>query len=271
MAAATPLIQRARSDDGLEIAYWSMGDGPPALVILPPALSDLKFEWRLPSLAGLYRALAAHFRVIRYDPRNCGQSARKVEDLSLGGFARDVDTVVRAVDVPQVALIAVGHAVDIALRYAIDFPERAVAIAIAAPGSSGLIARADEVFDLDDVVWAHTLATWIVPPALDAPDDVLGLLLHATDAGDRSRMFRAIGEWEAPDRLSEIRAPVMIVQWPENAMNDPSVAERIELGVPNATSESRGGQGQVCWDPDVDEVVAALASFVRQAWDARDE
>ena len=113
----------------MNIAYWTLGEGPPLLMVNFPRMSHLQLEWEVASLRKFYEGLAGRFRLIRYNTRNAGLSDRNVEPLQLGDFVRDVEAVVTACTDGPVALLAVGAA-PIAIQYAADSPERVSALII---------------------------------------------------------------------------------------------------------------------------------------------
>ena len=83
-AAAAPLqsvkvavprqnIQFCTASDGVNIAYASVGQGPP-LLKTANWLNHLEYDWQSPIWSHLLRDLAARYRLIRYDARGNGLS-----------------------------------------------------------------------------------------------------------------------------------------------------------------------------------------------------
>ena len=83
-----PPIQYARTDDGVNIAYWTLGEGPP-LLHLPPSISNIQQEWDIPPIRSWYERVARHHTLIRFDRRGCGLSDRHVARLDHGSAALD--------------------------------------------------------------------------------------------------------------------------------------------------------------------------------------
>ena len=73
-----PPIQYARTDDGVSIAHYAIGEGTPALVYLTPG-SHLEFEWEYPEQRAWLEALARNRKLVRLDHRGSGLSDREVE------------------------------------------------------------------------------------------------------------------------------------------------------------------------------------------------
>ncbi len=55
-----PRIQYAKTEDGVSIAYWTIGEGTP-LVHMPPAFTHIQLEWQFPELRHWYERRAARF------------------------------------------------------------------------------------------------------------------------------------------------------------------------------------------------------------------
>jgi pimeloyl-ACP methyl ester carboxylesterase len=90
---------RARSADGVEIAYTARGAGNLALVFIHGGLADRTF-WA-PQLDGL----ADRFRVVALDLAGHGESGRGRKAYTTGAWGEDVRAVVNALHLDRVVLI----------------------------------------------------------------------------------------------------------------------------------------------------------------------
>ncbi|HLF72021.1 MAG TPA: adenylate/guanylate cyclase domain-containing protein, partial [Dehalococcoidia bacterium] len=117
-------IHYATTSDGVGIAYWAMGDGPP--LVIPPILvsSHLELEWQIPSRRAVYETLARGTRVIRYDSRGMGMSQRDAIDFSVDAAVRDLDAVVDRLGLERFALLRMPSSGDLPFAYAARHPER---------------------------------------------------------------------------------------------------------------------------------------------------
>ncbi len=119
-----PHIQYAKTNDGVNIAYWTVGQGEP-LVCLPPLyFSHIVEEWRHDELGRWYQQLAGWRRVIRFDGRGMGLSDRDTEDGSVEGQVEDLRAVVDALDFQSFPLIAFGPRAAMASKPASNFRRR---------------------------------------------------------------------------------------------------------------------------------------------------
>ena len=100
-----PRIQYAKTEDGVSVAFYTMGEGQP-FVCLPPLLwSHLQLERQHPPLRAWYEQVARTRMLVRHDLRGQGLSERNVDDLSFEAFVDDVETVVDHLELEKFALL----------------------------------------------------------------------------------------------------------------------------------------------------------------------
>jgi pimeloyl-ACP methyl ester carboxylesterase/DNA-binding CsgD family transcriptional regulator len=115
-----PSIQYARTDDGVNIAYYSIGEGPPLVYLAP--ISHLEAEWRYPEQRAWLERLAEHHRLIRLDFRGSGLSDRDVQ-FEFPLLSVDVDAVVRKERLKRFAVFGGLSAAAAAILHASRFRE----------------------------------------------------------------------------------------------------------------------------------------------------
>jgi class 3 adenylate cyclase/pimeloyl-ACP methyl ester carboxylesterase len=117
-------VQYVTTEDGVGIAYWSLGDGVP--IVVPPVLttSHLEMEWQIPSRRAAYEALARGARVVRYDCRGMGMSQRDTIDFSMEAAQRDLGAIVDRLGFERFALLRLPSSGDVTFAYAANHPER---------------------------------------------------------------------------------------------------------------------------------------------------
>jgi len=128
-----PQIQYARADDGVSIAYTTIGDGPPVLyctghsISMRHALSDTAPD-------GLHsRAIAARTRFTTFDPPGIGASRRDVGDFSLDAQLRAIEAVAARVADDRFTLVGSNTGSVGAALYAARHPGRVRALACVSP------------------------------------------------------------------------------------------------------------------------------------------
>ena len=77
-----PRIQYAKTEDGVNIAYWTMGEGMP-LVHMPAPFSHLQLDWEVPEFRDWYERLARRRTLVCFDNRGGGLSDPDLTDVSI--------------------------------------------------------------------------------------------------------------------------------------------------------------------------------------------
>lgn len=159
---SAPHIRYCRSFDGAEIAYAVSGDGPPVL-LLPSWLTHLEAQWRSVAWRPWLDALSQGYRLIRYDPRGCGLSDRRIDDLSFDSWVRDLDALVEATGLKTFSLVGICQGGPIAIDFASRHPERIERLVLFGTYARGRNRRSAPVepekarvmLEMMEVGWAH--------------------------------------------------------------------------------------------------------------------
>jgi proline iminopeptidase len=113
-----------RAEDGCRLWTAETGGGAPLILCHGgPGLWDM-FGSLADSLAG---SLAGDVRVVRWDQRGCGRSERR-GPYSVARSVADLDAVRAALGVDRVAVLGHSWGATLALRYALDHPDRVSAL-----------------------------------------------------------------------------------------------------------------------------------------------
>ena len=128
----------ATTTDGVRIAYVSVGDGSP-LVFASNIFGDATaYRGGFPHVREVTdRLVQLGWRVIRYDHRGMGASDRGVTDLGLAARVRDLEAVVRAVNLGRFALGGVDVGAATAVAYAVEHPAAVSHLLLLSPWTSG--------------------------------------------------------------------------------------------------------------------------------------
>ena len=119
-----PQVQYARTSDGVSIAFWTIGEGVPLVVMPFIPWNHVQLEWRQPDTRRWYETLAENRRVVRYDVRGTGMSDRDAVDFSMQAMVRSVEAVVARAGLEKFAISATVMGVLIAVTYAVAWPKR---------------------------------------------------------------------------------------------------------------------------------------------------
>lgn len=121
---ASPAMRYATTPDGLKLAYWAIGSGPPLIVMPAFFCQHLEREWAWEQRRQNYEILASHFTVIRFDGRGLGLSDRSRQSLAPEALLSDIEVIADALELPRFALLAERITVPLALTYAATYPKR---------------------------------------------------------------------------------------------------------------------------------------------------
>jgi len=122
-----PAIRYAPTADGVSVAYYDEGHGAPLAVLPTIPWSNIQAEF---SHFGFHPALAASFRLLRYDVRGAGLSQRDVTDFSLDALQLDLDAVLTRAGVDRVSLYGEANSAKIVLGYAAAHTERVEGVVV---------------------------------------------------------------------------------------------------------------------------------------------
>src|SRR5215210_1897011 len=116
-------IKFCTTDDGVRIAYATVGEGPP-LVKVANWLSHLQFDWLSPVWRHWLLGLSRYHQVVHYDARGCGLSDWDVDEFSVDAWVRDLETVVEALGLERFPLLGISQGGPVGFAYAVRHPEK---------------------------------------------------------------------------------------------------------------------------------------------------
>jgi class 3 adenylate cyclase len=120
-----PQVKYAKTSDGVNIAYWKIGEGAPLVCLTNIIWSHAQLEWQFPEMRTWYEALAAGGRtVVRFDPRGSGLSQSAVEEYSVASLQRDLEAVADGLGLRRFALLASINGGAVAVSYAAHHADR---------------------------------------------------------------------------------------------------------------------------------------------------
>lgn len=165
-----PRIQYAKANDGVNIAYCSIGEGPALVATSPAMFSNISLELRVPDIAHWYERLATNRRLVRFDFRGAGMSQRDIRDYSPEALTSDIDAVVDSLELEQVDLLGISAPGQGVVAYAARHPARVRRLILwGVPTNNRNISgeRLQAIMSLADRDWvlfsetlAHSLVGW---------------------------------------------------------------------------------------------------------------
>jgi pimeloyl-ACP methyl ester carboxylesterase/DNA-binding CsgD family transcriptional regulator len=247
VAMLLPAIQYAKTSDGVNIAFFTTGDGAP-LVFASNIFGD----------AHLYRHLAWHhvrgvtdrlaqrnWKVVRYDVRGMGASDRTTSDLTIDARVKDLDAVVNRLGLERFALAGVDIGAATAATYAARNPSRVSRLVLLSPWLSGA-----EMFSLPDLrVTSGMLASgdqeWtvftnVLGNVASAFEDVkLGKEMAAamrTSTGPEglAAYYETSASIDLRQIVAEIAAPTLVIHEPAFPFGSLTLCEQVAKSIREA-------------------------------------
>jgi class 3 adenylate cyclase len=142
-----PRIQYAKTSDGVNIAYYTMGERKPALVMMPDLIgSHTELVHRIPVARTWFQSLARNHQVVRYDTRGTALSDRAAPDYTSAGRLLDLEAVADKLALDRFILMGNGSQALVAVEYAVKHPERLTNLILWCP-----YARASDYLNIPEV------------------------------------------------------------------------------------------------------------------------
>jgi pimeloyl-ACP methyl ester carboxylesterase/DNA-binding winged helix-turn-helix (wHTH) protein len=259
VASAVKLRQEIRyclTDDGVRLAYASIGSGPP-LVKASNWLTHLDFEWNSPIWRHWWSALSLHHRVIRYDERGNGMSQRDVADVSFDTWVRDLETVVDAAGLDRFALLGISRGGPIAIAYAVKHPERvthlvlygafAVGVNHVAPPQElearrALISLTRLGWGLNNPAFCKLFTCLYIPEATPEQERWFDELQRvSTSPENAARLMERRDDLDIRSLLAKVTTPALVMHCDRDRAIPAENGRQIAAAIPNARYVSLPG------------------------------
>jgi class 3 adenylate cyclase len=235
-----PRIQYCTTSDGVSIAYSTMGEGRPLIIMPVPGFSHSELSWTM--YAAITQPLAAKYRVITYDARGSGLSDRGAVDFSIEAMLRDLEAVIERNGLDSFVLASWISGSPIAIQYTATNPGRVTHL-ILSDGWTKFAELADSaaykagvpLLDADWIVFTETFAQ--VLWAYQNPE--FGrLFAEFIRACCEPEVMRAAWKaWETYDvgeYLPQVSAPTLVVHNKNSRWFTVDIGRRLAAAIPNA-------------------------------------
>ncbi|MCZ6544706.1 MAG: adenylate/guanylate cyclase domain-containing protein [Chloroflexi bacterium] len=207
-----PPIQYARTEDGVNIAYWTLGKGPPLLYLRAVGTGSTAADFAFPPIARMYAELASTYSLLSLDFRNHGHSDHGIEHLALDDFVADIRAIVDATGLSRFAVFATGWSAPVAIRYATRHAAQVSHLILNAPvvqGPHGPTAH-DAVTGLWPLDPAAAASAFATAQGLDDPN-LMAWLESFLDDPDRERLVEARLRFDVANELPAVVAPALVI------------------------------------------------------------
>ena len=267
-----PQIRYARTSDGVSIAYWAMGEGPPLLHLPWGTLSHCQGEWRLAGCRAWYERLVQQNSVIRYDPRGCGMSDPMGDSLSVDDLVKDVEAVVAALGLKKVALLGAGESGNIAMAYAAKQRDKVSRLVLWCcyarhsdrEDSPGYQATATLV-DQDPVIFSETISRILMGWSAGEQARKLAAGIRGIDPVSVKALLDTFHRFDTSRLLPTITAPTLVMQ--RRGWRNPGLdaARVLAAGIPNARLLVLEGESGLPYVGDMEAAVSAVEAYLGES------
>lgn len=242
-------IRYCRAADGVNIAYSTVGSGPP-LVKTANWLNHLEFEWKSPVWHHWIEEFSRDRTFIRYDERGNGLSDWDAEELSLDAFVSDLEVVVDAAGAERFEMLGISQGCAVAAAYAVRHPKRVSKLILYGGWSRGwrlrspphVIETIEASLLLMKAGWGRNnpafrqmFTTLFFPDAGPEHMDWMNELERNTTSPETAyRLANALGSTDVSQILSKVTIPTLILHARHDAMVPFSAGKELAHGIPNA-------------------------------------
>lgn len=277
-------IRFCTTHDGARIAWATVGEGLP-LVRAAHWMTHLDWDWRSETLGPRLRRFAKHFRLVRYDGRGCGLSDRDAAPATLDESIADLQAVIDAAGLSEVALLGASGGAAIAIRYAARHPERVRCLALLGGFARGALRRGvppetvaamgrliEDGWGQDNPAFRQLVTTMMWPAASPAQVQSFNHLQRMACApAAAAALHRAIAGFDAVGDMPGVRCPTLVMHSQHDSRIPFEEGRLMASIIPNARLEVFDSQNHtpLSGEPAFGQVSRWIEEFVDAAWEVR--
>ncbi|GLS24468.1 hypothetical protein GCM10007877_01790 [Marinibactrum halimedae] len=272
-------IQFCTAEDGVRIAYATIGEGTP-IVKAANWLSHLEHDWDSPIWSPLFRELATDHQFIRYDERGNGLSDWEVDTISFESFVTDLETVVDASGVDRFALLGISQGAAVSIEYAIRYPERVSHLILFGGYAAGwrigaseaTIKEREAVMTLTSTGWGQDnpayrqiFSSTFMPSANAQELAWFNEFQRLTTSPENAVRFLSVfGDIDVRHQLSKVQVPTLVIHSMGDLRIPVATGRDIAATIPNAEFVGLDSDGHLLLgrEPASDLFVETVREFL---------
>jgi class 3 adenylate cyclase len=274
-----PRIQYAKTKDGVSIAFFTLGEGVPPLVMIPAGpLLSVEFKWQIPENRSFHESLAAKRMLAQYNGRGCGLSEGNVGDLTLDTVFLDLEAVVDRLQLARFALFGSAMMGSAAVTYAAQNPERVshlILMNAAARGSDFLGSPRDKalgrLMDADWELYTETMARIASGRSADDAARQTAAEVRETATPETLRLFhRTIAGMDSTALLPQVRCPTLVLHRRQLSCPSVDAARSLASRIPDAHLALLEGDSLALYLGDTEAALTAIDEFLGEGEEAEE-
>jgi class 3 adenylate cyclase len=266
-----PQIQYAKTSDGVSIAYWSIGSGPPLIILPVAAFSHVQLEWQMPEYKNWYELLARECTVIRYDQRGCGLSDREAADFSFKAQMRDLEAVTNEIGEESYAIWAPITTGPLGIHFAATNPSRISHLILwcgfakysdwtSSPIVQGLFAILDKDWELFTETVSHSAMGWTES---EPAQQYAAYIRESISWEGAKASFGALEDVDVESELPEIACPTLVIHRRQAAFPPVDLSRRLAAQIPGARFALFEGTSLASFMGDVEAESKPIFEFLK--------
>jgi class 3 adenylate cyclase/pimeloyl-ACP methyl ester carboxylesterase len=250
--AAPAMEQQIRfcaAPDGVQIAYATVGKGPP-LIKTANWLNHLEYDWESPVWRHVLYGLAQGHQLIRYDERGNGLSDWDVEDISFEAFVSDLETVVDATGIERFPLFGISQGCAVSIAYAVRHPARVSRLVLYGGFARGLSKRGSskdnehaaamrilmgQGWGQENPAFRQIFTSLFIPDATPEQASWFNNLQRITASPENAVRIRgSMDQIDVSELLPQVAVPTLVLHCREDAVQPFNEGRRMAAGIPGA-------------------------------------
>ncbi len=272
-----PEIRFFKNRGGHRIAYAAEGRGP--LLVFPAWwVSHLEKDGENPAYRRFFAALAAHFRVVRYDRLGVGLSDRVPRPFTLDAELEHLEALVEHLAADRVHLCGFSCGAPTAVAFAARHPARVDKMVLYGGYEKGEKLAAEEVKRaLATLVRAHwglgsRALTDIFHPGADAAGQraFTSVQREGSDAETAARLLELTYALDASAFVDHVKGPVLVAHRQDDRAIPYSQGRELAARLSGATLVTLEGSIHLPWGGDAKAIVDAIVAFAGQGGERRE-
>jgi pimeloyl-ACP methyl ester carboxylesterase/DNA-binding winged helix-turn-helix (wHTH) protein len=277
--------QRVRfttSAGGIRIAYATSGEGA-ALVRAVQWMTHLDRDWRSAVFGEFLQRLSRRNRLVRYDGRGCGLSDRGVPAWTLDDEVRDLEAVVDAAGLQQLALLGRSQGSCVCIRYASRHPDRVSRLVIIGGYARGSLRRGEASDSPENVeafsrvildgwgkensalrqIWTSFAFPGATAEQQDSYNQLQRMACSPTEA---AMIHRLTAQYDCTADLRDVRCPALVLHSPLDALVPYEEGRIIASAIPDARLETFASRNHqpLPGEPAFEQVMQRIESFLEE-------
>ena len=265
-----PRIQYAKTSDGSNIAFWTLGDGPPFVHMPNPPWSHGIVAGQIPEMRRWFECLVSRRRIVRYDPRGCGLSDRQASDFSLEALTTDLESVVDLLDLEKFALFAYFSSGPVAVNYAARHPDRVSHLILWCSYARGRdytrsrpVQATRPLMHSDWEIYTETAARVLLGWAEgEEAQRLAGYMRDAVEPDVADALFDAIDGFDVTPLLPQVSCPTLVLHRRQVPWATDNVPRELAALIPGARLVLLEGASPVPGLGDLSAVLSAMGEFL---------